>query len=87
MVVGLKQGAYDLICTWFSWCHCHAIISCFIKSRIAFTFVVPAYPDCPGKEAVKQMFVSLFLAPVLFLAVKLLIIMCFFSMTYACCVF
>jgi len=24
-----------------------------VKSRLVFTFLVPAYPGCPGKEAVK----------------------------------
>jgi len=29
------------------------IVSCFRKIQIGFTFLVPAYPGCPGKEAVK----------------------------------
>ena len=28
-------------------------VSCSSKIQIGFTFLVPAYPDCPGKEAVK----------------------------------
>jgi len=28
-------------------------VSCSSKIKICFTFLVPAYPDCPGKEAVK----------------------------------
>jgi len=28
-------------------------VSCSSKSQIGFTFLVPAYPGCPGKEAVK----------------------------------
>jgi len=28
-------------------------VTCFSKIEIAFTFLVPAYPGCPGKEAVK----------------------------------
>ena len=31
----------------------HPIISCFIKIQIGLTFLVPAYPGCPGKEAIK----------------------------------
>ena len=31
----------------------HPVISCFIKIQIGVTFLVPAYPGCPGKEAVK----------------------------------
>jgi len=30
-----------------------ATASCFSKIQIGFTFLVPAYPGCPGKEAVK----------------------------------
>jgi len=29
------------------------IFSCFIKIQNGLTFVVPAYPGCPGKEAIK----------------------------------
>jgi len=29
--------------------------SCSSKIQIGFTFLVPAYPGCPGKEAVKWM--------------------------------
>ena len=28
-------------------------VSCFSKIQIGFTFLVPAYPGCPGKEAAK----------------------------------
>jgi len=28
-------------------------VSCSSKIEIGFTFLVPAYPGCPGKEAVK----------------------------------
>jgi len=31
----------------------HPIISSLIEIQIALTFLVPAYPGCPGKEAVK----------------------------------
>jgi len=37
-----------MICKWFSWCHCHPIISCFIKIQNGLTFLVPAYLGCPG---------------------------------------
>jgi len=47
-------GKVQMICMWFSWCHCHPIISCFIIIQIGLTFLVPAYPGCPGKEAVKR---------------------------------
>ena len=29
-------------------------VSCSSKIQIGFTFLVPAYPGCPGKEAVKR---------------------------------
>ena len=38
-------------CKWSSWCHCHPIICGFIKIQTGLTFLVPAYPGCPGKEA------------------------------------
>ena len=44
---------------WSSWCHCHPIVSCFIKTQTALTFLVPAYPRCPGKEAIKRVSVCL----------------------------
>jgi len=30
------------------------IISCLIEIQIGFTFLVPAFPGCPGKEAIKR---------------------------------
>jgi len=39
-----------MICTWSSWCHCHPIISCFIEIQNGLTFLVPAYPGCPGNK-------------------------------------
>jgi len=32
------------------------------KIQIGFTFLVPAYPGCPGKEAVKWLLLLLFLS-------------------------
>jgi len=43
----------QMICIWSSWCHCHPIISCFIKILNGSAFLVPAYPGCPGKEVMK----------------------------------
>jgi len=48
----------QMIHIWSSSCHCHPIISCFIKIQIGLTFLAPAYPGCPGKEAIKR--VSIF---------------------------
>jgi len=33
-------------------------VSCSSKIQIGFTFLVPAYPGCPGKEAVKWLCVQ-----------------------------
>jgi len=30
-------------------------VSCCSKIQVGFTFLVPAYPGCPGKEAVKRL--------------------------------
>jgi len=35
-------------------------VSCSSKIQIGFTFLVPAYPGCPGKEAVKWLLVIIF---------------------------
>jgi len=38
-------------------------VSCSSKIQIGFTFLVPAYPGCPGKEAIKWLlllFMALF---------------------------
>ena len=40
-----------MICLWST---VTPIISCFIKIQVGLTFRLPAYPCCPGKEAVKQ---------------------------------
>jgi len=37
------------------------IVSCSSKIQIGFTFLVPAYPGCPGKEAVKWLLLLLLL--------------------------
>jgi len=34
-------------------------VSCSSKIQIGFTFLVPAYPDCPGKEADKWLLLLL----------------------------
>jgi len=47
----------QIVCIWFSWCHCHpqtpSSLASFKSIPDWFTFLVPAYPGCPGKEAVK----------------------------------
>ena len=51
---GYRSGVRCKWCIWSSWCHCHPIISWFIKIQSGLIFLVPAYPRCPGKEAVKR---------------------------------
>ena len=43
-----------LTCIWPSWCHCHSLSLASVKSRLVFTFLVPAHPGSPGKRAVKR---------------------------------
>jgi len=52
-----------LICTWSNWRHCHLIIPCFIKIQNGLTFLVPAYPGCPGKEAAERVSAVRFIGP------------------------
>jgi len=40
-------------CIWPSWCHCHSLSLASVKSRLVFTFLVPAHLGSPGKWAVK----------------------------------
>jgi len=30
----------EVICIWPSWCHCHPIVSCFIKTQIGLSFLM-----------------------------------------------
>ena len=47
-------------------------VSCSSKIQIGFTFLVLAYPDCPGKEAVKWLYMFNPLTPLLRFVVDLL---------------
>jgi len=38
---------------WPSWCHCHSLSFASVKSRLVFTFLVPAHMGSPGQRAVK----------------------------------
>ena len=46
-------------CIWPSWCHCHSLSLASVKSRLAFTFLVPADPGSPGQRAVKSVCVCI----------------------------
>ena len=39
-----------MIFIWSSWCHCHPVVSCFVKIKTGWTILVSAYPGCPGKK-------------------------------------
>jgi len=58
MAIRLERG--KMIYIWFSWCHCHLIISCFIKTQNGFSFLLLGYQGWPGKEAIKRVFVCLY---------------------------
>ena len=45
-------------CIWPSWCHCHSLSLASVKSRLVFTFLVPAHPGSPGQRAIKCMCVT-----------------------------
>jgi len=48
MVICLERGANNLHMVWLM-----PLPPCFIKIQIGLTFLVLAYPGCPGKEAIK----------------------------------
>jgi len=37
------------ICIWPSSCHCHSLSLASVKSRLVFTFLVPAHMGSPGQ--------------------------------------
>jgi len=51
----------EKICVWSSWCHCHPIVSCFVKIQNGSAFLISADPNCRGKEAVKWILLLLIL--------------------------
>ena len=57
MVICLERGANDLHIVQLM--PLPPLVSCFIKIQIGLTFLVPAYPGFPEKEAVKRVSVSL----------------------------
>jgi len=53
MVICLERGTNDLRMVQLM--PLSPIISCFIKIQTSLTFLVPAYPSGPGKEAIEWM--------------------------------
>ena len=49
----------QIICIWSGWCHCHPIVSYFVKVHDSLTFLMPAYSGRPRKDAVKRVSVCL----------------------------
>jgi len=41
-------------CTRPSGCHCHSLSLAPVKSRLVFTFLVPAHPRSPGQRAIQR---------------------------------
>jgi len=55
VVICLERGADCLhIVQLMSLLSQNPVISCLILIQTGFTFLVPAYPGCPGKEAVND---------------------------------
>ena len=53
VLVWLSVWSEVQTCIWSSWCHCHSLSVASVKSRLVFTFLVPAHPGSPGQRAVK----------------------------------
>jgi len=50
------------VLAWLSvWSEMPLTVSCFSKIQIGFIFLVPAHPGSPGKGAIKQVCVSVYL--------------------------
>jgi len=80
MIICLEQGANDLhYGPADATATCHPIVSCFVKIQIGFTFLIPAYPGCPGKEAVKGVSI---LGPCRYFFSNFLVFMCHISHLY-----
>jgi len=56
VVICLERGANDLRMVQLMPLPPHHL---FIKIHTGLTFLVPAYPGCPGKEAVERVFACL----------------------------
>ena len=59
LLAWLSVWSYVQICIWPSWCHYHSLSLASVKSRLVFTFLVPAHLGSPGKRAVKRVCVCL----------------------------
>jgi len=57
MLAWLSVWGEMQICIWPSWCHCHSLSLAPVNPDWFYqngsAFLVPAYPGCPGKKAVK----------------------------------
>ena len=54
MLAWLSVWSDVQICIWPSWCHCHSLSLASVKSRLVFTFLVPAHLGSHGQRAVKR---------------------------------
>ena len=53
MLVWLSVWSEVQTCIWPSGFHCHSLSLASVKSRLVFTFLLPAHPGSPRKRAVK----------------------------------
>ena len=60
VVICLVWGVHN--CIRPSWCHCHSLSLASVKSRLVFTFLVPAHPGSPGQRAVKWVCVCVYIS-------------------------
>jgi len=45
-----ERCKWSWFCIWFSWCHCHPIISCFIKIHISLSFWCQLVPLLTNRD-------------------------------------
>ena len=61
VLVWLSVWSEVLTCICPSWCQCNSLSLASVKSRLVFTFLVPAHPGSPRKRAVKWVCVCVIL--------------------------
>ena len=73
----------QMICILSSWCHCHPIISCFIKIQIGLTLLVPALrlTQVVMEKRLLNVACLLSLSPSSLLLLPLLLLLNFFCLT------
>ena len=54
MLARLSVWSEVQTCIWPSWCHCHSLSHASVKSKIGFTFLVPAHPGVLDKGPLNE---------------------------------